>query len=79
MKDRIRDLLYDIRPDADFDESDDFWEDGYLDSLDIMELVSALEKEYNIEIDLEYIKGPVFKSYEKIEEMVRKELESAGR
>lgn len=78
MKEKIREILYDIRPDAEFDESKNFWEDGCLDSLDIMELVSALEKEYQIEIDLEYVKGAYFISYESIENLVRKEQERVG-
>lgn len=70
MKNKIREILYSIRPDGDFDQSDNFWEDGYLDSLDIMELIEALEKEYRTEIDLGYIKGSYFSSYDSIMKLI---------
>lgn len=70
MKERIREILYSIRSDGDFDHSDNFWDDGYLDSLDIMELIEELEKTYQIEIDLEYIKGSYFSSYDSIIKLV---------
>lgn len=70
MREKIREILYSIRPDGDFDHSDNFWDDGYLDSLDIMELVEGLEKTYQIEIDLEYIKGSHFSSLDSIMELI---------
>lgn len=70
MKEKIREVLYSIRPDGDFDHSDNFWDDGYLDSLDIMELIEMLEKIYQIEIDLEYIKGSYFFSYDSIAKLI---------
>ena len=70
MKEKIREILYAIRSDGDFDHSDNFWDDGYLDSLDIMELIEELEKTYQIEIDLEYIKGSYFSSYDSIIKLV---------
>lgn len=66
MRETVKEILYSIRPDGDFEHSDNFWEDGYLDSLDIMELIDILEKTYQIDIDLEYIKGSYFVSYDSI-------------
>ena len=45
-------VLYEIRPEVDFSESEMFIEEGLLDSFDILALVSAIEEYYNIEIDL---------------------------
>lgn len=70
MREKIREVLYSVRPDGDFDHSDNFWDDGYLDSLDIMELVEMLERIYQIEIDLEYIKGSYFFSYDSIVKLI---------
>lgn len=70
MREKIREILCSIRPDGDFEHSDNFWEDGLLDSMDIMELIDALEKAYQIEIDLEYIKGSYFSSYDSIIKLV---------
>jgi acyl carrier protein len=44
-------ILKDIRPECNFQESKDFFEDGLLDSFDLMALVSELDKKYNISID----------------------------
>ena len=50
MREKILEILQDIRPELDFTESNDFIEDGYLDSFDMVALVSALDKEYGISI-----------------------------
>lgn len=44
-------ILKDLRPEFDFAESNDFVEDGFLDSFDIISLVSTLEEKYAIKID----------------------------
>jgi acyl carrier protein len=54
MKDaeaRIRRLLVELRPEADFDDASDFVGDGLLDSYDIVMLVAALDKEFSVSID----------------------------
>ena len=48
--DTIYAILNDLRPEFDFKESSDFVEDGYLDSFDIISLVSTLEEKYAIKI-----------------------------
>lgn len=48
---KIMDILQDVRPDFDFSESDNFIEDGVLDSFDIVALVSELENGFDITID----------------------------
>lgn len=49
MKERILEILHDIKPDMDFEASEDFFEDELLDSFDIMTLIDAVESEYGIE------------------------------
>ncbi len=51
MEEKILAILKEIRPEFDFEESDNFVEDGYLDSFDIVTLVSELETAFNIIID----------------------------
>ena len=48
---KIVQILSAIRPEEDFTQSDDFIEDGLLDSFDIVLLVSDLEKTFSISID----------------------------
>lgn len=51
MKDRIYKILSEIRPEFDFSDSEDFIEDGYLDSFDIVTVIDELEKEFGIIVD----------------------------
>ncbi len=51
MEEKIIDILKGIRPEFDFAESDDFIEDGYLDSFDVIELIACIEKELGVVID----------------------------
>ena len=44
-------ILKELRPEFDFEDSEDFVEDGYLDSFDIISLVSTVEEKYNVKID----------------------------
>ena len=43
-------ILQQMRPEFDYTNSQDFIQDGYLDSFDLVALVSNLEKEYHIKI-----------------------------
>ena len=60
MTKSILEILTEIRPDAKFKTSNNFIEDGYLDSLDVIILVSELEKHYNISISGENITAENF-------------------
>lgn len=44
-------ILEDLRPEFNFRESENFIDDGYLDSFDIVTLISEIEEKYNILID----------------------------
>ena len=47
----ILDILNEIRPEFDFSQSSDFFEDGILDSFDLMTLVSDIDSIFGISID----------------------------
>jgi acyl carrier protein len=47
---KIIEILHEIRPEFDFEKSEDFILDGYIDSFDLITLVTAFEKEYGIKI-----------------------------
>ena len=51
MEEKIFSILKEIRTEFDFEESDNFVEDGYLDSFDIVTLVSELETAFGVVID----------------------------
>lgn len=48
---QIYKILEELRPEFDFRESNDFIEDGYLDSFDIVSVVTELEATFGILID----------------------------
>ena len=47
----IYSILQELRPEFDYHNSDNFIEDGMLDSFDIVSLVTELEDQYSIRID----------------------------
>lgn len=69
---KIINILSEIRPEYDFTQSKDFIADGYLDSFDIVSLVSSLEENYGILIDALDILPENFCSIEAIAEVVKK-------
>ena len=50
MKEKIVEILTDLRPEFDFTEDVDFIEEGMLDSFDIVSLVDELETNFGIKI-----------------------------
>ena len=51
MKKKIVDFLTEIRPEFNFEASNNFIEEGMLDSFDIVSLVASLDEEFGISID----------------------------
>ena len=72
MKKKILAILQDIRPEVDFNDSEDFIEDGYLDSFDMVALVSQLDKTFGISILGEDIVPENFMNIVTIENIVKK-------
>ena len=72
VRDTIIEILSEIRPEFDFTGSDDFTGDGFLDSFDIVQLVDALDKEFQISIDGLDIIPENFNSIEKIAVLIQK-------
>ena len=48
---KVLSILAQVRPEHDFSDSEDFFEDGLLDSFDLVTLVSELDSTYGISID----------------------------
>lgn len=51
MKEKVLEILANIRPEFDFTEEVDFIEQGMLDSFDVVTLVSDLDSTFGISID----------------------------
>ena len=69
---KIYRILEELRPEVNFKEATDFIEDDYLDSLDIIRLVVALEEEFSISIDTEDIVPDNFETAENISKLIKK-------
>lgn len=65
-------ILEELRPEFDFRESKDFIEDGYLDSFDVISLVSELEDKFDVLIDALDILPENFSSVQAISDIVKK-------
>ena len=67
----VSEILKEIRPEFDFTTSNDFINDGMLDSFDMMTLVSALDKNYGISIQGTDIVPENFINLQTIEALLR--------
>lgn len=69
---KIYDILENLRPEFNFKESDEFIEDGMLDSYDIVMLVNELESRFDIFIDGLDIIPENFASAKAIQELINR-------
>lgn len=72
MMEEIYAILEELRPEYDFRESENFIEDGYLDSFDIVTLISELEEKYSISVDGLDIVPENFETADAICQLVKK-------
>ena len=72
MREKIRSILSELRPEFDFNESLNFIEEGMLDSFDIINLVTTLDSEFGISIDGMDVLPDNFSSVERIEALLKK-------
>jgi len=70
--DKIVNILSGIRPEFDFTHSKDFIADGFLDSLDVVMLVTELDKQFSISIDGIDIVPDNFKNVDSIKALLEK-------
>lgn len=68
----LPDILQEIRPEFDFNSSNDFVGDGMLDSFDVAMLVAALDKNFGISIEGVEIVPENFRNLETITALLRK-------
>ena len=71
MKEKILKLCSDVLPQIDFTASDVLVDDGILDSLSIVTLVSELSMEFNVEFDLDQLEPKNLNSIDAIVETVK--------
>jgi acyl carrier protein len=72
MEKIILEILENIRPECEFNNSNDFVEDDMLDSLDLIQLFDELETKFDIEIDSDEFNPENFVSIETIKDLVNR-------
>ena len=70
MKDRLIELLGDIRPEIDFEEETDFLDNGLLDSLDVANILSSICDEFDLDIGFDELKKENFNSIEAMLDLI---------
>ena len=69
---KIKEILKRLRPEFNFEASSDFIEDGFLDSFDIVQIVSEFEETFGIVVDGLDILPQNFNSFEAMAALIRK-------
>ncbi|MCR5467580.1 MAG: acyl carrier protein [Lachnospiraceae bacterium] len=69
---KIIEFLQELRPEFDFTQSENYIEEGMLDSFDIVSLVSMMDKEYGISVKGREIVPENFSSLKQIQALVKK-------
>ena len=72
MKEKVLEILSNLRPEFDFTEDVDFIEEGMLDSFDVVTLVSDLDSTFGISIDGLDIVPENFSSVDSIINLLKK-------
>jgi acyl carrier protein len=68
----LLDILSEIKDDVDFETEDKLIDDGILDSFDILQIISALNDEFDISIPASEIIPENFNSAESLWDMVQR-------
>ena len=71
MQRQIIEILKEIRPEFEFEGVENFFDEGMLDSFDLMTLVSTLDERFSIKIDGTDILPENFANVESIEALVQ--------
>lgn len=69
---QLKQILEEIRPDVEFDVEEKLIDDGILDSMDIISIVTEVNDAYNIDINVQYLLPENFNSMNAIYELICK-------
>ena len=68
--DELKNVLQELYPNIDFDNEETLYDDGIIDSVDVVTIISKLEETFDISVTMEYIQPNYFQSVETMWEMV---------
>lgn len=69
---KLLEILNSLHPDVDFENTEDLIDDGILDSLDIVTLVTEINAEFDVAIPAEEIVPENFNSAKALMELIEK-------
>ncbi|EOT28325.1 hypothetical protein C805_00467 [Eubacterium sp. 14-2] len=72
MKEKLLEILNDLRPDVEFEKETKLIDDGILDSFDIVSLVSELNSEFDVEINVMDLEPVNFNTVQAMMELLEK-------
>ncbi len=72
MRDKVKQVLADNYPEIDFESSNELVDDGILDSLTMVGIISALSMEFNVVLPYEDILPENFNSIDAMVELLEK-------
>lgn len=75
MKEDLRAILEEIRPDVDFDNETELIDGGVLESMDIVAIVGEIKEAFDVTIGIEKLTPENFNSEEAILELIEQLME----
>ena len=75
MKEDLRVILEEIRPDVDFDNETELIDGGVLESMDIVAIVGEIKEAFDVTIGIEQLTPENFNSEEAILELIEQLME----
>ncbi len=72
MEERVLKILEEINEDIITYDGENMYDEGVISSIDVIEIISELENEFDIEIDAMYADEEYFASKESIIELIKK-------
>ena len=72
MREKLINILNDLRPDIEFENSRTLIDDGLLDSFDVINLIGELNDAFSIEISVEDILPQNFNSIDKMLSLIER-------
>ena len=68
----LKEILEGIRPDIDFDKEKKLIDDGILDSIDIIGMITEINDNFDLDINVQYLLPENFNSIEAIYALIQK-------
>ena len=75
MEDTILEILEDVNEEILVYDGDDMYGEGVITSVEVLDIVSNIEDEFDIEIDAKYVVAENFANKEAIIELVKRIME----